>query len=223
MDFEGESVDERAGRAQRILDTLEEAHPDWAISLDFDGPFQLLVATILSAQCTDEMVNRVTPALFEAYPDAASMAKADQDNVEALVHSCGFYSQKARNIIGAARRIVAAYDGEVPGTMEELVTLPGVGRKTANVVLHNWFDRAEGVCVDTHVKRISKRLGLTEHGSPTKVERDLMALLPENDWHRVTHLMIDHGRATCTARNPDCDGCVVRDLCPSAFEPDRFF
>lgn len=208
----------KAERVRRILATLDAHDPDREISLEYDSAFQLLVATILSAQSTDAMVNKVTPALFAAYPTAQALAAAKARDVERIVHPCGYFRQKTRYLLGAARMVVHDLGGEVPGTMEELTLLPGVGRKTANVVLHNWFGRAEGVCVDTHVARLSRRLGLSGHDDPDRVERDLMALLPPGDWHRVTHLLIDHGRSTCAARRPDCAACVVQALCPSAFK-----
>ncbi len=203
-------------RAQVVIDRLLEQFPDWEISLDYEGRWQLLVATILSAQCTDEMVNRVTPDLFEAYPTVDAMAAAQQDHVEELVHSTGFYKQKAKRLIGSAQIIVDEHEGRVPDTMAELTDLPGVGRKTANVVLHHGFDKTEGIVVDTHVKRISNRLGLTETTNPEKAERELMEILPKEDWKRWTHLLIEHGRRTCTARNPTCEACALQDICPSA-------
>ncbi len=209
------SVDKQA-RAQVVTDRLLYEFPDWDISLDYDDRFQLLVATILSAQCTDEMVNRVTPELFKHYPDPERMAKADLEHVEELVHSTGFYKQKAKRLIGSAQIIMDEHDGQVPDTMTALTDLPGVGRKTANVVLHHGFDKTEGVVVDTHVKRISKRLGLTTTTNPDKAERELMELLPKEGWKRWTHLLIEHGRKTCTARNPSCGDCRLQDICPSA-------
>jgi endonuclease-3 len=207
---------DRPERAREVVDRLLDAFPDWNISLDYEGRWQLLVATILSAQCTDEMVNQVTPDLFEAYPTVEAMAGADREHVEELVHSTGFYRQKAKRLVGSAKIIVEEHGGEVPDTMTELTELPGVGRKTANVVLHHGFDKTEGVVVDTHVQRISQRLDLVDGSTPEGIEEELMGLLPEHGWKRFTHLLIEHGRATCTARNPDCRECTLQDLCPSA-------
>ncbi len=209
---------DRDERAREVVDRLLEEFPDWDISLDYEDRWQLLVATILSAQCTDEMVNRVTPDLFEAYPTVEAMATADQAHVEELVHSTGFYRQKAKRLIGSAKILVDEHDGQVPDTMTALTELPGVGRKTANVVLHHGFDKTEGVVVDTHVKRISKRLGLTTTTNPDKAEQELMELLPEDDWKRFTHLLIEHGRKTCKARKPRCNDCRLFDVCPSGEE-----
>jgi endonuclease-3 len=211
-----ESLARRRQRAAEIGPILAAAYPDLTVSLDWETPLQLLVATILSAQCTDERVNRVTPALFRRHPDANGLANADRDELEDLIHSTGFYRNKARSIQGMAERIVAEHGGEVPGTMEELVELPGVARKTANVVLSNAFDRHEGVVVDTHVKRVAGRLGLTPETNPVKVERDLMEVLPEGEWHPFAWRLILHGRQRCTSRGPDCAECEVRDPCPSA-------
>lgn len=206
---------EKQERAQQVVDRLLSIFPDWEISLTYEDRWQLLVATILSAQCTDKMVNRVTPPLFEAYPTVQAMANAEQAHVEELVHSTGFYRQKAKRLIRSAQIIVDEHDGNVPDTMTELTDLPGVGRKTANVVLHHGFDKNEGIVVDTHVKRISHRLGLTTTTNPEKAERELVQILPKEDWKRWTHLLIEHGRRTCTARNPSCEDCRLLDLCPS--------
>jgi endonuclease-3 len=174
----------------------------------------LLVATILSAQCTDARVNLVTPALFARYPGPRDLAQASPADVEALIRSTGFYRNKARHLLGAARRIVDRHAGEVPRSLEELVELPGVARKTANVVLGNALGVEAGVVVDTHIGRLSRRLGLSAHNDPVKVERDLMALFPRERWTLLAHLLISHGRSVCTARNPRCDSCPLRDLCP---------
>jgi endonuclease-3 len=195
---------------------LAERYPDLTVSLDWRTPLELLVATILSAQCTDERVNQVTPALFERYPDAEAFADADREELENLIRPTGFYRNKAKNIQGMAQRLTAEHGGEVPGTMDELVQLPGVARKTANVVLSNAFGRHEGVVVDTHVKRVAGRLGLTAETNPVHVERDLMQVLEPADWHPFPWRLILHGRQRCDARKPDCDGCEVRHLCPSA-------
>jgi endonuclease-3 len=201
-------------RALKIIKELRRAYPDVKCSLDYVSPFQLLAATVLSAQCTDERVNMVTPALFAKYPDAPRMAKAKLSDVERLVQSTGFYKNKAKALVESAKLIVEKHGGEVPRTMEELVNLRGVGRKTANVILGNAFGLAEGVVVDTHVKRLTHRMGLTKHRDPVKIEQDLIDLLPQEEWTDFSHLMIFHGRARCTARKPDCAHCEVRDICP---------
>lgn len=211
-----ESLRKRRYRVSELKPVLAERYPDLTVSLDWKSPLELLVATILSAQCTDERVNRVTPALFERYPDAEAFANADREELEGLVRSTGFYRNKAKNIQGMALRLVAEHDGRVPETMDALVELPGVARKTANVVLSNAFKRHEGVVVDTHVKRVAGRLGLTAESDPVRVERDLMKVLDPEDWHSFPWRMILHGRQRCAARKPDCAGCEVRDLCPSA-------
>jgi len=203
-------------RAREILLRLKRLYPDAVCSLDYQTTLQLMVATILSAQCTDERVNKVTPALFAAYPDAEAFAEADLEALEALVKSTGFYRNKAKNIRAACQKIGTEFGGEVPATMDELLTLPGVARKTANVVLAHGFGINAGVTVDTHVKRLSTRLGLTQHTDPIKIERDLMKLLPQPDWENWSIRLIYHGRAVCTARNPDCGACALADLCPSA-------
>jgi endonuclease-3 len=177
---------------------------------------QLLVAVILSAQCTDERENKVTPALFARFPDAKSLAFAEREELETLIHSTGFYRNKAKNIQGACQKILKDFQGEVPKTMEELLTLPGVARKTANVVLAHAYGIIEGVTVDTHVKRLSNRLGLTTNNDPVKIERDLMALLPQPDWETFSISIIYHGRAVCKARNPACFSCQLAPLCPAA-------
>lgn len=214
-----ESVRKRRARAGELKPILAATYPDLTVSLDWGTPLELLVATILSAQCTDGRVNQVTPALFERYGDAEAFANADREELEGLIRSTGFYRNKARNIQGMAQRLVAEHDGEVPQTMEELVELPGVARKTANVVLSNALGRHEGVVVDTHVKRVAGRLGLTGETNPVRVERDLMEVLDPDDWHSFPWRMILHGRQRCAARKPDCAGCEVRGLCPSADEP----
>ena len=211
-----ESLNKRRDRAAALQPILAECYPDLTVSLDWCTPLQLLVATILSAQCTDERVNRVTPALFERYPDVEAFAGADRDELEGLIRSTGFYRNKARNIQGMAQRVVAEHGGQVPDAMDELIELPGVARKTANVVLSNAFGRNEGVVVDTHVKRVAGRLGLTGETDPVRVERDLMQVLDPADWHSFPWRMILHGRQRCAARKPDCPGCEVRSLCPSA-------
>jgi endonuclease-3 len=203
-------------RALEILTRLKQAYPDATCSLNYDTPVQLLVATILSAQCTDDRVNKVTPALFSRFPDAPALAAADLSELESLVRSTGFYRNKAKNIQGACRAIVEKFGGAVPQRMELLLELPGVARKTANVVLAHAYGINAGVTVDTHVKRLSYRLGLTEHSDPVKVERDLIALLPQADWENWSIRLIYHGRAICKARQPKCESCFLFDLCPSA-------
>lgn len=214
----GEGVGVRRERAARIMVGLHDEYPGATCALVHDTPFQLLVATILSAQCTDARVNEVTPALFAAYPSAASMSQAEIDHLEQLVRPTGFYRQKAKNIRAAAQRIIDMYDGEVPRTVAELTTLAGAARKTANVVISNCFpEGAEGIAVDTHVQRIARRLGLVREYDPVKLERELMKVLAQEEWNHVTHLMIDHGRAICKAPIPMCDICPepIAGNCPS--------
>ncbi|NJM75860.1 MAG: endonuclease III [Acaryochloridaceae cyanobacterium RU_4_10] len=203
-------------RALEILIRLKRLYPDATCSLDYETPVQLLVATILSAQCTDVRVNLVTPELFRRFPDAEAIAAAPPEELEELVRTTGFYRNKARNIQGACHKIVTEFQGQVPKQMEQLLTLPGVARKTANVVLAHAYGINAGVTVDTHVKRLSHRLGLTKETDPVKVERDLMKLLPQPDWENWSIRLIYHGRATCMARNPACDRCELADLCASA-------
>ena len=200
-------------RAKRVLDALAELYPDAHCALDHQGPLQLLVATILSAQCTDVRVNLVTPALFARYRTVEDFAKADQAELERLIASTGFFRNKAKNIIACCRAILDRHNGEVPGTLEMLVQLPGVGRKTANVILGNAFG-VPGITVDTHVGRLSRRLGLTEHDDPVKVEHDLMEEVPEADWTMFSHRLIFHGRRVCDARKPNCPGCAMNRFCP---------
>ncbi|OAB57886.1 endonuclease III [Phormidium willei BDU 130791] len=203
-------------RAEEILRRLTVLYPDATCSLDYESPLQLLVATMLSAQCTDERVNKVTPALFARYPDAIALAGANLETLEALIKSTGFYRNKAKNIRGASQMILERFAGQVPQTMEALTQLPGVARKTANVVLAHGFGINAGVTVDTHVKRLSQRLGLTNEENPVKVERALMPLLPQSDWENWSIRLIYHGRAVCKARKPNCGDCVLVDLCPVA-------
>jgi endonuclease III len=200
-----------------ILERLAAAYPDAKCSLNFSSPFELLIATILSAQCTDERVNLVTPALFATYPNAAAFMTAPIQEIEQAIKSTGFYHNKARNIQGACRLLVEEHGSQVPSTMPELLRLPGVARKTANVVLGNAFGIVEGVVVDTHVGRVSRRLGFTAKEDPAKVEADLMQLLPRESWLDFVHQVIWHGRAVCTAKRPRCDACVLAPDCPSAF------
>jgi endonuclease III len=200
-----------------VITRLKEAYPDAKTELDWENPLQLLVATILSAQSTDVRVNQVTTGLFEKYPTADDYARADLALLEEEIRSIGFFRNKARSIKGMARVLVEEHGAEVPRTMSELVALPGVGRKTANVVLGNAFDVNEGVVVDTHVRRVSGRLGLTKHRDPEKIERDLLEVVPEGERALFSHLLIFHGRRVCKSRKPDCPGCVLNHVCPSAF------
>lgn len=206
----------RAARIGPILDTLKAAYPDAHCALDHRTPFELLVATILSAQCTDARVNLTTPALFARYPTARALAAATPADVEQLVRSTGFFRAKARNLVAMAGLLVERHGGEVPADMAALQVLPGVGRKTANVILGNAFGRNEGITVDTHVMRLAGLLRLTRHTDPARIEQDLMPLVPRDDWTLVSHLLISHGRTVCIARRPRCDECVLRTLCPSA-------
>ncbi|HEX5817754.1 MAG TPA: endonuclease III [Gemmatimonadales bacterium] len=211
-----ESASARRARAVVILERLKARYPDAHCELVHRDAYELLAATILSAQCTDARVNMVTPALFARYPDARALAAASQADVEEIIRSTGFFRNKAKSLIGMAQAVVAAHDGRIPATMDELRVLPGVGRKTANVILGNAFGLNEGVTVDTHVGRIARLLRLTRHDDPEKVEQDLMGLFPREDWALLSHLLIFHGRRTCIARRPRCGECVLHDLCPSA-------
>ncbi|GAB4292558.1 MAG: endonuclease III [Oscillatoriaceae cyanobacterium] len=202
-------------RAIEILIRLKRQYPDARCTLNYETPLQLLVATILSAQCTDERVNQVTPALFARFPDAGAIASANIEDIETLIRSTGFYRNKAKNIQGACRMIVEKYNSQVPKRMEQLLELPGVARKTANVVLANAYGINQGVTVDTHVKRLSNRLGLTEHDNPERIERDLIRLIPQEDWENWSIRLIYHGREICNAKKPACDACMLADLCPS--------
>jgi endonuclease-3 len=203
-------------RIKPIIRLLRKHYPNVRTALEYADPLQILVATILAAQSTDKLVNTVTPGLFRKYPSAAAFARADRAELEQAIHSTGFFRNKAKHIIGAAQKIVADYGGAVPDTMEELLTLPGVARKTANIVLAAGFGKAEGIAVDTHAGRLSRRLGLSREEDPVKVERDLMALVPKDDWIDFNFLLVDHGRAICQARQPKCPECFLRKLCPSA-------
>ena len=202
-------------RTTRIFDILKRTYPDAHCALHFSTPLELLIATILSAQCTDERVNQVTPALFARCPNAAALASISQAELEKIIHSTGFYRAKARSLRSCATSLVADHHGEVPRTMEALHRLAGVGRKTANVVLGNAFGLAEGVVVDTHVGRLSRRMGLTRQHDPVKVESALVRLIPKKDWTLASHLLISHGRKRCNARKPDCAHCELKTLCPA--------
>jgi endonuclease III len=207
--------DARTARVAQIIALLKKRYPDAACALHFKNPLELLVATILSAQCTDERVNKVTEDVFKKYKAAEDYARVKQEVLEKDIRSTGFYKNKAKSIINCCRKIVERHGGAVPGTLEELVVLDGIGRKTANVILGNAFG-VPGITVDTHVKRVSYRLGLTENRDPVKIEYDLMEVVPRKDWTHVSHLMIFHGRYTCAARKPRCAECVVEKLCPKA-------
>jgi endonuclease III len=202
-------------RAEQIYSRLEAAYPDAKCALNFSNPLQLLIATILSAQSTDRMVNTITPALFKKYKTARDFAEANTSELEQMIHSTGFFRNKAKSIQGACRLIVENYNGKVPQTMEELLELPGVARKTANVVLGVAFAKAEGVVVDTHVQRLARRLDFSRESRPDKIEDDLMKLFPREKWILLAHLLILHGRAVCQAQRPKCTECTIEDLCYS--------
>jgi endonuclease-3 len=205
------------GRAREIMRRLDPLYADLTTGLAFETPLQLLVATILSAQCTDERVNLVTPTLFGRYHTVDEFADARPEELETIIHSCGFCRNKAKSIQATCITLRGRFNGTVPSTMAELITLPGVARKTANVVLAHAFNRHEGIAVDTHVQRLSRRLALTDRTEPEKIERDLMALLPRHQWGRLSDVLIWHGRRVCHARSPHCAECVLNDFCPSAF------
>jgi endonuclease-3 len=203
-------------RIDEIIKQLKAAYPQSKTALQFKTPLQILVATILSAQCTDEQVNKVTPALFKKYKTASDFAHADPGTFENEIRSTGFFKNKTKSIINAAKKIVDDFGGEVPDRMEDLITLQGVARKTANIVLSSGFHRSEGIAVDTHVKRLSQRLGLSKEKNPDKIEKDLMNLIPKEEWIDFNYMLVNHGRNTCQARKPDCPSCVLNSLCPSA-------
>ncbi|HEX5971265.1 MAG TPA: endonuclease III [Gemmatimonadaceae bacterium] len=203
-------------QAATVLARLLERYPDAHCALDFRNPFELLCATILSAQCTDKRVNMTTPALFARYPNAAALAEAKPEELEEIIRSTGFFRSKAKSLIGMAQALVERHGGEVPDDMEALVVLPGVGRKTANVVLGDAFDRREGIVVDTHVTRVGNRLGLTKESDAVKIEQALMPLFPREQWTKISHLLIEHGRQVCDARKPRCGECLLADVCPSS-------
>jgi len=204
-------------RILKIIELLEKEHPEAKIALHYTSPLELLVATILSAQCTDERVNIVTKTLFDKYRAAEDYANTDLKELEEDIRPTGFYRNKARNIKKCCQMLVEKYNSRVPKTMEEILELPGVARKTANIVLSNAYGVIEGIAVDTHVRRLAKRLRLTEHEDPNNVENDLMKIVPKNYWMRITDLLIFHGRRICVARKPKCEICVLNELCPSAF------
>ena len=212
----GEPLDTRQAQAEEVIDRLYEEYPDATISLNFTNRLELLIAVMLSAQCTDERVNEETEHLFEKYETVEDYANADVDELSEDIGSITYHNSKADYIKSSAQKMLDEHDGEVPDTMEKLTELKGVGRKTANVVLQHGHDVVEGIVVDTHVQRLSRRLGITEEERPEAIEEDLFDLVPEEDWQQYTHLLISHGRTTCTARNPDCADCVLEDLCPSS-------
>jgi endonuclease-3 len=216
-----ETVENGAARHQFeiIYPLLKQLYPTPRCGLDFENPFQLLIATILSAQCTDVRVNMVTPALFKGFPDPAAMAEANPAELEKLIYTCGFYHNKAKSILGASKKIVEDYGGQVPQTMEELLKLPGVARKTGSVVLGNAFGINAGIAVDTHVTRLVARLALSSNTDPVKIERDLMALAPREEWTNLSHRLIWHGRLVCEARRPRCEECLLAPHCPSRIIP----
>lgn len=205
----------------QVIQKLKKEYPEAHCALNFENAYQLLLATILSAQCTDERVNKVTPELFKKYPDSDSLAKASLEDVEKLIQSTNFYRNKAKNLIACGKKLVQDFHSEVPRTVEELVSLAGVGRKTANVVLGNAFNIASGIVVDTHVSRLAYRLGWTKETQPEKIEKDLLGFVEKKDWILISHLLISHGRALCKARSPDCESCFLVDQCPKILNNKR--
>jgi len=214
-----ESTADKKKRAELIYRRVDKTYPDAKVALRFSNPLEMVVATVLSAQSTDAMVNKVTPSLFEKYRTPQDYLAAPPGELERDIHSTGFFNQKARSIRGLARVLVEEFGGEVPSTMDELLRLPGVARKTANIVLGNAFGKVEGIAVDTHVHRLARRLGFSDEDDPNKVERDLMTLFPRSKWFRLTYLLIEHGRGVCNAKVPRCEDCVVNDLCPASRVP----
>ncbi|MCK4336583.1 MAG: endonuclease III [Candidatus Aminicenantes bacterium] len=203
-------------KVNKILRVLENAYPRSRTSLKYENPLQILIATILSAQCTDTKVNEITPSLFKKYPTVKDFAEADREELEHEIHSTGFYRNKTKSILGAANKIVKDFNGYVPDSMKDLLTLPGVARKTANIVLSSGYGKSEGIAVDTHVKRISGRLGFSSEKDPDKIEQDLLAIIPKKDWLDFNYILVNHGRMICQARKPRCAECPVRLLCPSS-------
>ena len=202
-------------RVVKIIKVLRKTYPNAKTALKHKNPLELLISTMLAAQCTDERVNKITPALFKKYKNAADFARARQSSLEKDIYSTGFYRNKAKNIIATSKKIVNEFKRNVPESMEELVTLPGVARKTANIVLSGSFGKAEGIAVDTHVRRLSQRMALTKENDPEKIEKNLMKVVPKKDWLEFNYIMVDHGRAVCKARRPRCADCVIGGLCPS--------
>ena len=199
--------------AIKVIEKLKEAYPDATCSLDFETPFQMLVAVMLSAQCTDERVNKTTPSLFEKYPTPEDICNIKLEELEKIIHPCGFYKNKAKNIKAMAKEIIEKYDGKVPKTMEELTKLPGVGRKSANVVMLEAFNNPQGIAIDTHAKRIANRVGLSKEKEPSKIEQDILKIIPKKYYKDVNHLLVWHGRKTCDARKPKCENCPISTYC----------
>lgn len=197
----------------KLLNILEKEYSDAKCGLDFESPLQLTVSLILAAQCTDKRVNMIRPILFEKYPDVYALAKADKKELEEVIHSCGFYNNKAKNIITTANIIIDKFDGKVPSSMKELTSLAGIGRKSANIILQECFDITEGIAVDTHVTRITKKLGLTNNTDAINIEKDLMKTLPKKYWNKINHMLVNHGRAICDAKKPKCTECLVNHIC----------
>lgn len=204
-------------KAIEIIDILKKYYPDAKCSLDFSTPFQMLVAVVLSAQCTDERVNKTTPSIFSKYPTVYDFNKMDISTLEELIHPCGFYKNKAKNLKSAANVIVEKYNGEVPNKMDDLLTIPGVGRKSANVIMLEAFHNPQGIAVDTHARRISNKVGFSKESDPLKIEQDLLNLFPKKYYYDVNHLLVWHGRNICTARNPKCEICPINNLCQKHF------
>lgn len=200
---------------KKLLDILDEEYKEAKCGLDYTGPLDLTVALILAAQCTDKRVNMIRPIVFTKYPTVYELANANISELEDIIHSCGFYKNKAKNIIKMANDVVNKYGGNVPNTMEKLTALPGIGRKSANIILQECFDITEGIAVDTHVTRITKKLGLTENSDPINIEKDLMKILPERYWNKINHMLVNHGRTICDAKKPKCDICPVNHICVS--------
>ena len=200
---------------KKLLDILDEEYKEAKCGLDYTGPLDLTVALILAAQCTDKRVNMIRPIVFTKYPTAYDLANANVSELEDIIHSCGFYKNKAKNIIKMANNVVYKYDGNVPNTMEELTSLPGIGRKSANIILQECFNITEGIAVDTHVTRITQKLGLTENSDPVNIEKDLMKVVPKKYWNKINHMLVNHGRAICDAKKPKCDICPVNHICVS--------
>ena len=200
---------------KKLLDILDEEYKEAKCGLDYTCPLDLTVALILAAQCTDKRVNMIRPIVFTKYPTVYEFANANISELEDIIHSCGFYKNKAKNIIKMANNVVYKYDGNVPNTMEELTSLPGIGRKSANIILQECFNITEGIAVDTHVTRITQKLGLTENSDPVNIEKDLMKVLPKKYWNKINHMLVNHGRAVCDAKKPKCDICPVNHICIS--------
>lgn len=205
-------------RVTKIIKILRKTYTRSRTALYYKTPFQIMIATILAAQCTDERVNKITPSLFKKYRTAYDFAKAKHATLEQEIRSSGFYRNKAKNIIAASKKIIEVFSGKVPDTIEELISLPGVARKTANIVLSSGFKKAQGIAVDTHVKRLSGRLGLSKEDNPDKIEQDLLKVVPKKDWLDFNYMLVDHGRKICQARKPLCGDCLINRLCPSAFK-----